>query len=130
MATDDLIKKDFLRHGEAVSLGMISEIALSYLENNNKIQKKNIFKSLIKIENILKSLNLPIKLNLNKKIETRNLYKKIFFYVFQDKKKISDKPIYINFKDKGELSPKEINNFDNINKIIYYLLNNTDLRKI
>ena len=76
-------------------------------------------------------MNLPIKLNLNKKIETRNLYKKIFFnYVFQDKKKISDKPIYINFKDKGELSPKEINNFDNINKIIYYLLNNTDLRKI
>ena len=130
MATDDLIKKDFLRHGEAVSLGMISEIALSYLENNNKIQKKNIFKNLIKIENILKSLNLPIKLNLNKKIESRNLYKKIFFYVFQDKKKISDKPIYINFKDKGELSPKEINNFDNINKIIYYLLNNTDLRKI
>ena len=130
MATDDLIKKDFLRHGEAVSLGMISEIALSYLENNNKSQKKNIFKNLIKIENTLKSLNLPIKLNLNKKIETRNLYKKIFFYVFQDKKKISDKPIYINFKDKGKLYPKEINNFDNINKIIYYLLNNTDLRKI
>ena len=130
MATDDLIKKDFLRHGEAVSLGMISEIALSYLENNNKSQKKNIFKNLIKIENILKSLNLPIKLNLNKKIETRNLYKRIFFYVFQDKKKISDKPIYINFKDKGKLYPKEINNFDNINKIIYYLLNNIDLRKI
>ena len=43
MATDDLIKKDFLRHGEAVSLGMISEIALSYLENNNKSQKKKTF---------------------------------------------------------------------------------------
>ena len=43
MATDDLIKKDFLRHGEAVSLGMISEIALSYLENNNKSQKKKHF---------------------------------------------------------------------------------------
>ena len=40
MATDDLIKKDYLRHGEAVSLGIISEIALSYLENNNSSQRK------------------------------------------------------------------------------------------
>ena len=66
---------------------MISEIALSYLENNNKSQKKNIFKNLIKIENILKSLNLPIKLNLNKKIETRNLYKKFFSMFFKIRRK-------------------------------------------
>ncbi len=130
MATDDLIKKDFLRHGEAVSLGIISEIALSYLENNNNSQKKKIYKNLINIENILKSLKLPTKLKFQKKIEKRNLYKKIFFYVFQDKKKISNKPIYINFADKGKLVPKEIENFDNINKVIYYILNNIDLRTI
>ncbi len=32
MATDELIKKDFLRHGEAVALGIISEIVMSFLE--------------------------------------------------------------------------------------------------
>ena len=73
---------------------------------------------------------MPIKLNLNKKIEKRNIYKKIFFYVFQDKKRLSDKPIYINFKNKGILNPKEIQNFDNINRVIYYLLNKTDIRTI
>tara|TARA_E500000178_G_scaffold311475_1_gene327424 strand:+ start:15744 stop:16910 length:1167 start_codon:yes stop_codon:yes gene_type:complete len=130
MTTDELIKKDFLRHGEAVGLGMISEIALSYLETNNKNEKKKILNNLIFLENILKTLNLPIKLNLNKKIEKRNIYKKIFFYVFQDKKRLSDKPIYINFKNKGILNPKEIQNFDNINRVIYYLLNKTDIRTI
>ncbi len=75
-------------------------------------------------------MKLPTKLKFQKKIEKRNLYKKIFFYVFQDKKKISNKPIYINFADKGKLVPKEIENFDNINKVIYYILNNIDLRTI
>ena len=130
MATDDLIKKDYLRHGEAVSLGIISEIALSYLENKKSSQRKKIYKNLLNIENILKNLKLPTKLTFHKKIEMRNLYKKIFFYVFQDKKKISNKPIYINFKDKGKLVSKEIENFDDINKVIYYILNNIDLRTI
>lgn len=130
MATDELIKKDLLRHGEAVGLGMISEIALSYLETNNKNEKKKILNNLIFLENVLKNLNLPTKLDLNKKIEKRNLYKKIFFYVFQDKKRLSDRPIYINFKNKGKLNPKEIQNFDNINKVIYYILNKTDIRTI
>ena len=130
MATDDLIKKDYLRHGEAVSLGIISEIALSYLENNNSSQRKKIYKNLLNVENILKSLKLPTKLTFHKKVEIRNLYKKIFFYVFQDKKKISNKPIYINFKEKGKLVSKEIENFDDINKVIYYILNNIDLRTI
>jgi 3-dehydroquinate synthetase len=130
MATDELIKKDFLRHGEAVSIGIISEMALSYLENNNNLKKKKIYKNLIETENILKALNLPIKLSINKKIQINNLYKKIYFYIFQDKKKVSDKPIYINYKDKGNLSPKEIENFDNINKVIYYVLNNTDIKNI
>ena len=130
MATDELIKKDFLRHGEAVGLGIISEIALSYLETNNKNEKKKIFDNLIFLENLLKNLSLPTKLNLDKKIERRNLYKKIYFYIFQDKKRLFDRPIYINFKNKGKLNPREIQNFDNINKVIYYLLNKTDIRTI
>ena len=44
MATDELYKKDFLRHGEAVSLGIISEIALSFFETKNTKKKtKNLF---------------------------------------------------------------------------------------
>jgi len=128
MATDELLNKDYLRHGEAVSLGIISEIVLSFLESNSRLGKKNIYKQLMIIENILKSLKLPTKLNLHKKIELRNLYKKIFFYVFQDKKKISNKPIYINFRDIGKLSSREIKNIDDINKVIYYILNNFDLK--
>ena len=130
MATDELFKKDFLRHGEAVSLGIISEIALSFLETKNKQKRKKIFLLLLKITKILSNLNLPTKLNLP---ETKNQYyilKKIYYYVFKDKKKISEKPRYIYLNNLGEVTTKEIENFDNINKVIYYISNDIDLREI
>ena len=40
MASDEMIKKDYFRHGEAVSLGIISEIFMSYLETNSNVKKK------------------------------------------------------------------------------------------
>ena len=39
MATDKISSNDFLRHGEAVALGIICELSLSKLEAKNKRQQ-------------------------------------------------------------------------------------------
>jgi 3-dehydroquinate synthase len=128
MASDEMIKKDYFRHGEAVSLGIISEIFMSYLETNSNVKKKIILKNLIQISKILQELKLPIKLKIPSKINKIKFQKKIYFYVFKDKKKISDKPRYVNFLKANDLSIKEVQNFDNINKVIYYLTNDIDIK--
>jgi len=128
MASDEMIKKDYFRHGEAVSLGIISEIAMSYLETNSNFKKKMILKNLTKILKVLKELNLPIKFKIPSKINKINLEKKIYFYVFKDKKKISDKPRYVNFYKASDLRIKEVQNFDNINKVIRYLNSDVDIK--
>ena len=128
MASDEMIKKDYFRHGEAVSLGIISEIFMSYLETNSNVKKKIILKNLIEISKILEDLKLPIKLKIPSKINKVKFKKKVYFYVFKDKKKISDKPRYVNFLKANDLSIKEVQNFDNINKVIYYLTNDIDIK--
>tara|TARA_B100001964_G_C14106737_1_gene541902 strand:+ start:547 stop:939 length:393 start_codon:yes stop_codon:yes gene_type:complete len=130
MATDELIKKDFLRHGEAVALGIISEIVMSFLETKSISKKKKIYKNLEIVKNILNELSLPTKLTFSQNINSQELQKKIYFYVFKDKKRISEKPRYINFEDTGKLNAREVNNFDNINKVIYYLINKVDINII
>ena len=97
-----------------------------------KIQKKKqkIYSSLIRITKILSDLNLPIRLKLSGYKNNYFLYKKIYFYVFKDKKKISDKPRYIYLNEIGKVMIKEIENLDNINKVVYFISNDEDLRKI
>ena len=128
MASDEMIKKDYFRHGEAVSLGIISEMVMSYLETNSHLKKKIILKNLNQITRVLKELKLPIKFKIPSKINRIKLEKKIYFYVFKDKKKISEKPRYVNFYKANNLKVKEVQNFDNINKVIYYLTNEVDIR--
>ena len=130
MATDELIKKDYLRHGEAIALGIISEIVMSFLETRSVSKKKKIYKCLETVTNILNELSLPTKLSFPRNINSQEVQKKIYFYVFKDKKRISEKPRYINFEDSGKLKAKEVNNFDNINKVIYYLINKVDINII
>jgi len=127
MASDEMIKKDYFRHGEAVSLGIISEIFLSYLETNSNVKKKMILKNLTQVTQVLKELNLPIKFKMPSKINKIELKKKIYYYVFKDKKKISDKPRYVNFYRPNDLRIKEVQNFDNINKVIYYMTNDIEV---
>lgn len=127
MASDEMIKKDYFRHGEAVSLGIISEIVMSYLETNSNFKKKMILKNLTQITQVLKKLNLPIKFKVPSKIDKIKLEKKIYFYVFKDKKKISDKPRYVNFHKPNDLRIREVQNFDNINKVIYYITNDIEI---
>ena len=128
MASDEMVKKDYFRHGEAVSLGIISEIVMSYLETNSKFKKKLILKNLSEISKILLELNLPVKLKIPSKVNKIKFKKKIYFYIFKDKKKISEKPRYINFLKPNKLSIKEVQNFDNINKVIHYLTNDIDIK--
>ena len=128
MASDEMVKKDYFRHGEAVSLGIISEIVMSYLETNSNFKKKLILKNLSEISKILLELNLPVKLKIPSKVNKIKFKKKIYFYIFKDKKKISEKPRYINFLKPNKLSIKEVQNFDNINKVIHYLTNDIDIK--
>jgi 3-dehydroquinate synthase len=129
MATDEMINSDYLRHGEAVALGIISEIVLSYLETKSKNQKKKINEVLVRVKKILENLLLPIKLNVPSKIDNSQLSKLIYYYVFKDKKKISPKPRYIKLTNLGKISVSEINDFDNISKVIYYILNDIDINQ-
>ena len=78
----------------------------------------------------MSDLNLPIKLKLNGYKNNYFFYKKIYFYVFKDKKKISNKPRYIYLDKIGKVMTKEIENLDNINKVAYFISNDEDLRKI
>ena len=80
MATEVNLKKDFIRHGEAVGLGMLAEI---YYENRTKGKIFNLVKDL------LKTYNLPIKLDVTKiKINKIKLLNDIYKNLFLDKKKI------------------------------------------
>ena len=124
-----MINSDYLRHGEAVALGIISEIVLSYLETKSKNQKKKITEVLVRVKKILENLLLPIKLNVPSKIDNSQLSKLIYYYVFNDKKKISPKPRYIKLTNLGKISVSEINDFDNISKVIYYILNDIDINQ-
>ena len=72
MAIENRLKKDFIRHGEAVGIGILCEI---YYSN-----KKNVCLILLKY---LKSFNLPVNLdNSNipiKKVKIQNeIYKNLF----------------------------------------------------
>ena len=67
-----------IRHGEAVGIGLLSEIF--YANGKNK----NFYFT----EKILRSYNLPIKLNGHiKNIDKKKLEKNIYKYIFLDKKK-------------------------------------------
>ena len=107
----------------------ISEIVLSYLETKSKNQKKKINEVLLRVKKILENLLLPIKLNVPSKIDNSQLSKLIYYYVFKDKKKISPKPRYIKLTNLGKISVSEINDFDNISKVIYYILNDIDINQ-
>lgn len=114
MATEVNLKKDFIRHGEAVGLGMLAEI---YYENRTKGKIFNLVKDL------LKTYNLPIKLDVTKiKINKIKLLNDIYKNLFLDKKKIDKYPRYISVKKIGSPKVKEIKDFDFINDTILKVL--------
>jgi len=114
MAIENEIKKDFIRHGEAVALGVLCEI---YYTNRGK---NNIFTYSKKL---FESFNLPTYLNINElNLSRPKLMNDIYKNIFLDKKKISHYPRYISLKEQGKPKIVEIKDFDFINDTLLKVL--------
>lgn len=109
MSTQKLYNKEILRHGEAVGLGILSEILYA---NNGK--ENNLYKECKKI---LKLYNLPLNL---KKFKTKSgIMNHTYQNIFLDKKKISKYPRYIKLKKIGNPKISEMKNINLINDILF-----------
>ena len=91
MATQSFYKKEILRHGEAVGVGMLAEI---YYGNNGKNKLYRL------LEKILIQFNLPTEIYYNKNLKAK-MQNEIYKNLFLDKKKIGSSPRYINLKKIG-----------------------------
>ena len=118
MATENIFKKEILRHGEAVGLGIICEIMYSH---NNKISKKN--KLIKKVKKILNLYKLPSSLNFEESKLKNKIQSEIYRSIFLDKKRVNDYPRYIYLKNIGKPSIREIKDFNLLNEVIYKILN-------
>ena len=114
MAIENNLKKDFIRHGEAVGLGLLCEIFYA-----NK-SKNELFK---KVFNLLSEFNLPNKIDFKKcRINQTKLQNMIYQNIFLDKKRIDKYPRYISVKKIGVSKIKEMKNLDLINDTILKVL--------
>ena len=90
MAIDKSSKKDNIRHGEAVGIGMLCEI---YYE---KKKKEKIFKI---TKSLLENYKLPTGLSIkNISSNKTNLQNTIYKNIFLDKKGLIKIKIYFSFK--------------------------------
>ncbi len=101
MATENLLNKEYLRHGEAVGLGILCE--LYYASGRESL-------ILHQTRDLLKKYNLPIHItfknsNINKQQLNNHIYKNLFL----DKKKILRHPRYIFMKKIYNPSIRELN---------------------
>jgi len=112
MATAQMIQSEYLRHGEAVGIGILCEM---FYENN-----KN--KSIKDIEKILTSYGLPIRVIDKEKYNLRFIQKLqnyVYKFIFYDKKKINKNPRFISLKNLYKPKIKEMTNQDMIDHTIY-----------
>ena len=110
MAIELKTKKDFIRHGEAVGIGMLCEV---YYE---KKKRDKIFKV---IEELLKKYNLPTKLLLAEvPLSKEKLHNSIFKNIFLDKKRVGKNPRYISIKKLHQPQIKEIKDLNFLNETI------------
>ena len=114
MAIENELKKDMIRHGEAVALGILCEI---YFANKSKNTLFSLSKKFFELFNLPTFLNLK-NLNLDKVKLMNEIYKNIFL----DKKKISHYPRYISLKKIGKPKIDEIKDFDFINDTLLKVL--------
>lgn len=104
-------RKEVLRHGEAVGLGLLCEIY--YTNGKNKIFRQ--------IRDILKLYSLPINLK-SLKINQSLLKEEIFRFIFFDKKKIGKFPRYISLKTTGNPKISELKSNKKIKETIENVL--------
>ena len=110
MATEKLSRKEILRHGEAVGIGILCEMMLSSMKKN---------KLFLMTEKILKNYNLPVSLTYyNQKYNKQKLVDEIYKGVFLDKKKLNKYPRYINLK---KIYKPKISEIEDTGKILEVL---------
>ncbi len=109
--TLDKKDKNFIRHGEAVGIGMICELYYS----NKSLQLNKNLKLLI---DLLTTYNLPTFIDLNKIKSNRIIKDDIFKNIFLDKKRNNKFPIYINIKKIYKPQIKEMTDYNFILEII------------
>ncbi len=119
MTTDKYLKKDFLRHGEAVGLGMLCEIMMS--QNTN--EKKNSNNLYCMTKQLLEKYNLPTKLKIPNKLG-RKIHSGIYDGVFLDKKTKNKYPRFISLKKICSPTIEEIKDFGALNDSIYKITQN------
>lgn len=117
MTIENNLKKDHIRHGEAVGIGILCEIYYS-----NKF-KNSLYK--IVSEN-LKNFKLPCNLDCsNIPISKVKIQNQIYQNLFLDKKRIDKHPRYISLKKLSHPSIREMKDYDFINDtILKVILNN------
>tara|TARA_S200000501_G_scaffold376965_1_gene433677 strand:+ start:3491 stop:4627 length:1137 start_codon:yes stop_codon:yes gene_type:complete len=102
-------KKDLIRHGEAVGIGILCEI---YYANG---RDKNYYLT----KEILNLYKLPINLkNFIRSSQIKKLKKEIFNNIFLDKKRVNKFPRYINLTKLGSSKISEMRNFERIKETI------------
>ena len=119
MTTDIYLKKDFLRHGEAVGLGMLCEIMMS--QNTNRKNNSNSLYYMTR--QLLEKYNLPTKLKIPNKLN-RKIHSGIYGGVFLDKKIKNKYPRFISLKKICSPTIEEIKDFGALNDSIYKIIQN------
>ena len=113
MALQKKMKKEILRHGEAVGLGMLCEIYYANGKNDDFYLLKDL----------LKKYGLPTNLKKFVKNKRVNSYKNMIYkFIFLDKKRIGAYPRYIKLKKIGYCHISELRNFDRIKRTINQVL--------
>ena len=122
MAIENNMKKDIIRHGEAVGIGILSEL---FYASKNKTALYN------KVKDYLLAFNLPISIDFtNIPINKVKLQNEIYKNLFLDKKRIDKHPRYISLKTIGKPSIQDIDDYDFINDtVIEVILDKNDKQK-
>ena len=110
MTIENNLKKDYIRHGEAVGIGILCEI---YYSNKSK---NSLFKTVLET---LKNYKLPYNLDCsNIPINKIKIQNQIYQNLFLDKKRIDKHPRYISLRKLGHPSIREMKDYDFINDAI------------
>ena len=113
MATGSFFSnQDYLRHGEAVGIGILCE--LNYANGKNYTYRQ--------VKRILKNYDLPIDLIDKRNVKSAKMQNEIFKNLFLDKKKINKNPRYISVKKIGFPKILEMKDFNKINSVIKEIL--------
>ena len=114
MTLEKYFKRDYIRHGEAVGIGILCEIYYASMRKN---------KIFFLVQDLLKNFSLPTNLNMDKvKNNKQVLQSSIYKNVFLDKKKVSQFPRYIKLTKLGKPKITEIKNFDQLNDTIFNII--------